>query len=913
MKYTLITSLALLFSICTAFAQGDWTTRSNELYYYNGTERVFLQASTTAAIYFESAPNLNRLSRLFDDFPNATFSEEKLMMVLESEELFTNLQSARGRRNFLRSYRLDREGAFEVLPGFLVDGGYPAWFTTTVTVNFAKGTSISQIESILKQFDASNLENVKYNVYKFDVPAIEDQLPLIQELFEDGLITWGQPDFRVSIEHTNDPLYSAQYQMNNTGAVIDGVATIADIDIDAPEAWAITTGAAGLRVAVIDDGIEDHEDLPNITGGFTPLNNGNGTPNASGNHGEACAGIIAATHNNSIGVRGVAPNVQLQGINIFAGNESVNDLADAFYWAINNGSDVLSNSWGFTTNGGAGSLCQDNPYPALTTAINDAAATGRGGKGCVVIFAAGNQNSCVSYPGRLANVIAVGAIGPRGQRSYYSNTGAELDVVAPSSDETFGVRTTDREGGPGYNPGNYADDFGGTSAACPAVAGVGALILAIDPNLTGAQVHSILTSTADDMGSSGFDNTFGHGRVNAYEAVIAAQGNSGGGNGCNDNALTLTIVTDQYPQETSWNITDDNGNTVASGGGYTSQFTSYTEDICLPDGCYTFTILDSYGDGICCAYGNGSYTLTDGSSTLSSGGSFQSSEATDFSLNTNCGGGNNGGGCNYVTVDSENFDSGWGIWNDGGVDCFRLNNTTYSNSGNYSIRLRDNSGSASAMTTDVLNLSAYNRVKIDFTYITNSMDNANEDFFLEVSTNGGSSYQLLEEWNLGDEFQNNQREFDSVIITGGFTSNTSIRFRCDASANGDQVYIDDVVISACNDSGNIVDDEEDDLPGIDFADNSNYTSSSLKINNLELYPNPTSTRLNVDLTLKDVNSSATEVVIIDITGKTVLTKQLGTDEYSKFSIDVTEFAEGMYYLLILNEETRLSKTFVVTK
>ncbi|MEL6943783.1 MAG: S8/S53 family peptidase, partial [Bacteroidota bacterium] len=629
-----------------------------------------------------------------------------------------------------------------------------------------------------------------------------------------------------------------------------------------------------------------------------------GLPNSSGAHGESCAGIIAATHNNGIGVRGVAPDVQLQTINIFAGNESITDLADAFYWAINNGSDVLSNSWGFRggTQFNPTPVCND-PHPALTAAINDAATNGRGGLGCVVIFAAGNENgTCVTYPGNLPSVVAVGAISPRGNRSSYSNQGSALDVVAPSSDGVFGVRTTDREGSAGYGSGNYTNTFGGTSAACPAVAGVGALILAVDPNLTGPQVHSILNSTADDMGAIGFDNTYGNGRVNAHQAVLAAQGNGGGGgNGCTENELTLTIVTDQYPQETSWNITDANGATVASGGGYTSSSTTYTEDICLPDGCYTFTILDSYGDGICCAYGNGSYLLTDGSGTLASGGSFQSSEDTDFSLNANCGGGG-GGGCSYTTIDSENFDSGWGIWNDGGSDCFRLSNTTYSNSGSYSIRLRDNSGVASSMTTDNINLSAYNRVKIDFTYITNSMDNANEDFFFEVSTNGGSSYQLLEEWNLGDEFQNNQREFETLVLTGGFTSNTRFRFRCDASANGDQVYIDDVVISACNDSGNIINGGEEDVPTFDFTDNSSSPSNSLQVNDLNLYPNPSSTMLNVDLTLANASASITEIVVMDITGKTVLTKQLAANEDTQFTVDVSNFVEGMYYLFVVNED-----------
>ncbi len=102
--------------------------------------------------------------------------------------------------------------------------------------------------------------------------------------------------------------------------------------------------------------------------------------------------------------------------------------------------------------------------------------------------------------------------------------------------------------------------------------------------------------------------------------------------GCTD--VTLTIVLDNYPEETSWTIKDDGGNTVASGGTYGSQpdGSTVTATNCLADGCYTFTINDSYGDGICCSYGNGSYSLKNGSEVLASGGSFGSTESTNFCL-----------------------------------------------------------------------------------------------------------------------------------------------------------------------------------------------------------------------------------------------------------------------------------------
>jgi len=104
-------------------------------------------------------------------------------------------------------------------------------------------------------------------------------------------------------------------------------------------------------------------------------------------------------------------------------------------------------------------------------------------------------------------------------------------------------------------------------------------------------------------------------------------------------ATTLSITFDNYPEETSWEITDGSGNVVYSGGTYGSEPDGSTKviNMCIDTGCYTFTMKDAYGDGMCCSYGNGSYSFTKDSdgTVLASGGSFQSSESTNFCLNTN--------------------------------------------------------------------------------------------------------------------------------------------------------------------------------------------------------------------------------------------------------------------------------------
>ncbi len=122
------------------------------------------------------------------------------------------------------------------------------------------------------------------------------------------------------------------------------------------------------------------------------------------------------------------------------------------------------------------------------------------------------------------------------------------------------------------------------------------------------------------------------GNVSSNSSSLDVTTSGGSGGGCTD--ITLSINFDNYPEETSWTIKDNSGTTVASGGTYGSQpdGSTLTETICLEDGCYDFTIKDSYGDGICCSYGNGSYSLMNGSQVIASGGNFGSSEITNFCL-----------------------------------------------------------------------------------------------------------------------------------------------------------------------------------------------------------------------------------------------------------------------------------------
>lgn len=509
--------------------------------------------------------------------------------------------------------------------GLKLKDDFQIWPTHQIVLALRKDATINELDAILEQYDAK-VKATQYNRITLHISDITKVLPLANQLYEDAKVVWAHPDFYARVQHSftpTDTYYSNQFQMNNSN----------DVDCDAPEAWDITKGSSSIRVAVIDDGLESHEDLPTINTalGYTPANNGNGTPISNGRHGVACAGSISAAH-NGIGVAGIAPNVELFSVNIFYGGETGSDLANAITYSKNQGADIMSNSWGYSS-------CTYS-LDVLNNALADAKNNGRGGKGCVIVFAAGNDYaSCVSYPGNNSNVIGVGAITNTGVRSAYSNRGNKLDISAPSSGGTLGVYTTDRMGSVGYSSSNYTSNFGGTSSACPLVSGVAALVLSTNANLTSAQVQSVLETTADDMGAGGFDVEFGHGRVNAHQAVLAASGGGGGGGGgtptpsCVGSAVTFTLVTDRYASETSWSLTNSSGAVVHSGNGYRNSRT-YTFNWTLADDSYTFTINDSYGDGICCAYGNGSYNLAEGSTSIKSGGAFNSTETTTFCVAT---------------------------------------------------------------------------------------------------------------------------------------------------------------------------------------------------------------------------------------------------------------------------------------
>lgn len=387
-----------------------------------------------------------------------------------------------------------------------------------------------------------------------------ESIEIANKLFESGFFDYAQPSFTRLMHTMDNPFYSSQWGLNNTGQY--GGSSINDIN--APEAWATTTGNSNIKIALIDQGVDlTHPDLSgNLLAGYDATvgapGGANGSFSGNDSHGTACAGIIVGVDNN-IGIKGVAPSCKLIPIRIsyidVNGLEVWNDdwTVDAINHAWSgSGADILSCSWG--ASGGSGPIAVNNE-------INAALTQGRANKGCVVIFAAGNNNSSVSWPANSnSSIISVGAMSPCGERKRSSSSlsevnlgvstdpqgvscdgekwwgssyGNQLDLVAPG----VKIYTTDLQGTAGYNKGtgtngNYNASFNGTSSATPHVAGVAALILSINPFLTQSQVCNIIESTCTKVGNYNYsttsgrnngtwNNEVGYGLINAFAAVQA--------------------------------------------------------------------------------------------------------------------------------------------------------------------------------------------------------------------------------------------------------------------------------------------------------------------------------------------------------------------------------------------------------
>lgn len=438
----------------------------------------------------------------------------------------------------------------------------------TLCVKFDDSLALEAQAALLAQYGLVVVKTAAENhgLWKLAVATAngEETVWICQTLGLEPGVEWASPNFFSVYQKLDavddqiaDELFPQQWHLYTPDPLVTSnrIPAVPEAAINAPGAWNVTTGSNDLIVGVIDDGVDaTHPDLE-VLPGFDAVDGvGAGGPEGlADGHGTAVAGVIAAKL-NGFGVVGVAPNVKILPVRLVTGGVLSDDqIRSAFLFCVDRGASVINNSWGYpspndpcvTTDDSAGK----RPIgPIVGDGLNYALAVGRGGKGTVILFAAGNDRALIDGDELNGNsqVVTVAASNNLARRSWYSSYGRVVDVCAPSSDfipandnndplscagsiwtgGTLSITTTDPLVVPGYDDDGYTGDFGGTSSACPTAAGVAALVLTVNPNLRSEEVRFVLQRTADKIDwqggqydGNGFSLYYGHGRVNAASAV----------------------------------------------------------------------------------------------------------------------------------------------------------------------------------------------------------------------------------------------------------------------------------------------------------------------------------------------------------------------------------------------------------
>jgi subtilisin family serine protease len=413
--------------------------------------------------------------------------------------------------------------------------------TGEILVSFRPGTPVQERQSILDRHGLRVLEGRGENdVLAHTTPRSSNPVTTAARLQAEPSVSLAEPDLatlpeRRDLDIPDDALFAEQWHLRNTGRYHGTqLGGTPGADARVVDAWqaAGSFGAAEVVLAVIDDGFDlGHPDLLPTERHVAPWDFTRGTdqpvPGNGDWHGTACAGVAIGRRGGGR-IIGAAPDVRLMPVR-WGPSLSDREVETWFDHATDNGAWVVSCSWG-----------AKSPYFPLKRRIHDAIARcardGREGRGCVVVFAAGNSNHDIDDPagGTLdgfaihPDVIAVAASDSRDQRAEYSNFGNAIWLCAPSSSAVgWGVLTADVRGARGYTPTDHTWQFGGTSSACPLVAGTAALMLSVNPELTAAEVRQIMAATArrigpDDAWVGARSRLFGHGCVDAAAAVVAA-------------------------------------------------------------------------------------------------------------------------------------------------------------------------------------------------------------------------------------------------------------------------------------------------------------------------------------------------------------------------------------------------------
>ena len=447
------------------------------------------------------------------------------------------------------------------------------YLTDQIVVCFKPNVTRKTIESILSKAGVRLLKEYPAAANTFLVQVTRDAgknpIKVANALAGRKEVQYAEPNlvnrFQSSYIPT-DTLFNRQWHLRS----LEGADLAAGSDVSAVQAWDVTRGSRSTVVAVVDDGFDlSHPDFSGTGKVVHPKDyvdgDANPFPVAEENdyHGTPCAGVALAEENGT-GVVGIAPGCAFMPVRFPLSADD--DMMWEIFDFVGQRADVISCSWG--------------PPPVfaplgqlLVNKFRDLAENGGPRKkGCVIVFAAGNYNAPLNDPGNTGfiwhhpdhglvnttgallngnaihpDVIAVSASTSINRKAAYSNWGKEIAVCAPSNNfhpldsqinvPGRGIWTTDNEQfGLGFTGGSrFTGSFGGTSSATPLVAGVAALVISANPELTARAVKQILQDTADKIqdtepdpvlnlnkgtyDGNGHSEWFGFGKVNAAKAV----------------------------------------------------------------------------------------------------------------------------------------------------------------------------------------------------------------------------------------------------------------------------------------------------------------------------------------------------------------------------------------------------------
>jgi subtilisin family serine protease len=566
--------------------------------------------------------------------------------------------------------------------------------------------------------------------------------------------------------------------------IFDDVPVYASLSSSVPQIKAnlvhsLGVTGVGSKVCIVDTGVSD--DGPNLNPlvsqyDFVNLDNDATDDNGHGTH---VAGIIASQHTL---YKGVAPGSSLMAAKVLdsAGSGYSSNVISGIEWCVSNGADIISMSLGGST---LSNPCDSDPMAMAGNLAVD--------QGVVVFAASGNDGNTnrISTPACGSKIISVGSVGDNDVRSTFSNGGTELDVVAPGEN----IISTVPAGICQFCSPTGLNSLSGTSMATPHASGTAALLLQTNPSLLPLDLKNILQQGSKDLGTPGFDNLYGYGRIDANSSYIIAsssgpitpsitindvtlsEGNSGTSNfvftvtrSDNTGAISVNYSTSDSTATTPADYTAIPTTTLnfAAGGPLTQTVTVPVigDTIVEPNETFSVNLSSCVGCAITDNLALG--TITNDDSTPS------------------------------PQIFSDDFQSGFTKWIETGEGDWNLETPSEkqvpSHTSNLVAHSDDCDTSCTITMTTPINLKSYSSATLTFwRYADNDLDTGE---YLKVELYDGTKWNTVFNWSggAGDDDTWHQETVNLGSYLG--TSNFNVRFVTSESYFTEDAEIDDVVI-----------------------------------------------------------------------------------------------------------------------